>query len=102
MSSWRGFCAVSDLGPAAAQTCPASVPACLTQHFAHPCWANSSAGLSCRAHGKAAAHGLRTEVLSRSTTVNDMFFFFSGRAGCLGSLIISALVTGVFLLLFFR
>ncbi len=41
-------------------------------------------------------------MLSRSTTVNDMFFFFSGRAGCLGSLIISALVTGVFLLLFFR
>jgi hypothetical protein len=29
-----------------------------------------------------------------------MFFFFSSRAGCLWSLVISALVTGILLLLF--
>jgi len=31
-----------------------------------------------------------------------MFLFFSSRVGCLWSLVISALVTGVFLLLFVR
>ena len=40
--------------------------------------------------------------LPRSTTVNDMFLFFSNRLGCFWSLVISALVTGLFLLLFFR
>jgi len=31
-----------------------------------------------------------------------MFFFFSNRLGCLGSLLVSALVTGVLLLIFLR
>jgi hypothetical protein len=31
-----------------------------------------------------------------------MFFFFSNRLGCLGSLLLSILVTGVLLLLFSR
>jgi len=31
-----------------------------------------------------------------------MFFFFSNRLGCLGSLLLSALVTGVLLLVFLR
>jgi hypothetical protein len=35
-------------------------------------------------------------------TWGAMFFFFSGRAGCLRSLLISVLVTGVLWLLFHR
>ena len=35
-------------------------------------------------------------------TVRGMFFFFSGRAGCLRSLLISVLATGVLWLLFHR
>lgn len=31
-----------------------------------------------------------------------MFFFFSNRLGCLGSLLISALVTGLLILLLYR
>lgn len=31
-----------------------------------------------------------------------MFFFFSNRLGCLGSLLLSAVVTGVLVLLFSR
>lgn len=42
------------------------------------------------------------EMLPRSTIVNDMFVFFSGRAGFWRSLIISALVTEILLLLFYR
>ena len=41
-------------------------------------------------------------MLPRSITVNYMFFFFWGPGGLRRSLIISVLVTGVLLLLFYR
>jgi hypothetical protein len=49
---------------------------------------------------RSGAHDLDQAPLRRGLSLLNMFVFFSNRLGCLGSIIVSALVTVVILFLF--